>query len=304
MIDLSTDLCGVKLKNPTVLASGFIGVTGASLANAAKNGAGAVTSKSISLEPRKGHPTPVIAEFQGGFLNAVGLSNQGTVASVEELHLAKKEGKVPVIASVFADSVENFALTAEKLAAAKPDLIEVNISCPNVDDEFGTPFSADPSAAARVTKAVKQRVKMPVFVKLSPNVWSVKPIAKAVKAAGADGLTLINTVGGMLIDPIARKPILTNKSGGVSGPAVKPVALKCVFDAYAETKLPIIGMGGINNGIDAAEMLMAGASAVGIGTALYYRGADAFRLIADELHDFMKEEGFSSVKEMVGLAHK
>lgn len=303
MADLSVDLCGVKLRNPTILASGIDGVTGASLVQAAKNGAGAVTFKSVSLEPRKGHNTPVMAEFDGGLINAVGLSNSGAVASVEELVCAKQSG-VPVIASVFAGSVDEFASVAKILSEAKPDLMEVNISCPNVHSEFGTPFAADVVAAADVTKAVKKVVSCPVLVKLSPNVLNIKPIAKAVKEAGADGLTVINTVSGMLIDAHARRPILTNKFGGVSGPAIKPVALKCVYECYAETKMPIVGTGGVTNGLDAAEMIMAGACAVGMGSALWYRGPKAFELVAGELDKFMDAEGFNSIKEMVGLAHQ
>ncbi len=304
VVDLSTVFLGARMRNPTVLASGFLGVTGLSLASAAKHGAGAVTIKSLSLEPRKGHKPPVVAEFDRGIINAVGLSNPGVDAGVEELKVAKQKAGVPVIASIFADSVENYGKVAGKVTAAKPDLLEVNISCPNVASEFGTPFAADPKAAADVTKAVKKAAgKTPVIIKLAP-VPHIALVAKSVEAAGADGLTCINTLKGMVINAEARRPILTNKFGGISGPALKPLALGCVFECYEAVKIPIIGLGGIINGRDAVEMMMAGASAVGVGSAIYYRGLDSFKLIADEMSEWMQKEGIKKPSELVGLAHK
>lgn len=304
MVDLSNSFLGKKTPNPTVLASGFMGVTGLSLASAAAHGAGMVTIKSLSLEPRKGHKTPVIVGFDGGMLNAVGLSNPGVKNGVEELKVAKKKAGVPVIASVFADSAENFAKAAAAVMQAKPDFLEIDISCPNVDSEFGLPFAADPQAAADVTQAVKKAINVPLIVKLSPNVTAIAPIAKSVEAAGADALNCINTLKGMVIDPIARRPVLTNKFGGISGPALKPVAIRCVYECRKAVKIPIIGTGGVTSGKDAVEMMMAGASAVGVGSALYYRGLDAFKLITTEMKEWMKKEGFQSPKELVGLAHE
>ncbi len=304
MVDLSISFLGKKAPNPTVLASGFMGVTGLSLASAAKHGAGMVTIKSLSLEPRKGHKTPVIVGFEGGMLNAVGLSNPGVVNGVDELRVAKKKAGVPVIASVFADSVENFAKAAAAVMPAQPDFLELDISCPNVDSEFGIPFAADVKAAADVTRACKKVIgSVPLIVKLSPNVTAIVPIAKAVESAGADALNCINTLKGMVIDPVARQPVLTNKFGGISGPALKPVAIRCVYECYKAVKIPIIGTGGVTTGKDAVEMMMAGASAVGVGSAIYYRGLDAFKLIASEMKDWMKKEGFDSPKDLVGLAH-
>ncbi|MBI5226804.1 dihydroorotate dehydrogenase [Candidatus Micrarchaeota archaeon] len=304
MVDLSNNFLGKTAPNPTVLASGFMGVTGLSMASAAKHGAGMVTIKSLSLQPRKGHKTPVIVGFDMGMLNAVGLSNPGVEFGVEELKVAKKAAKVPVIASVFADTTENFAKAAAAVMPAQPDFLEIDISCPNVDSEFGIPFAADPKSATDVARAVKKVVgSVPLIVKLSPNVTQIVPIAKAVEAAGADALNCINTLKGMVIDPIARRPVLTNKFGGISGPALKPVAIRCVYECYGAVKIPIIGTGGVTTGQDAVEMMMAGASAVGVGSALYYRGLDAFNLIATEMKDWMKKEGFSSPKDLVGLAH-
>lgn len=305
MVDLSNSFLEKTAPNPTVLASGFMGVTGLSLASAAAHGAGMVTIKSLSLEPRKGHKTPVIVGFEAGLLNAVGLSNPGVVNGVEELKVAKKKAGVPVIASVFADTAENFAKAAAAVMPAEPDFLEIDISCPNVDSEFGIPFAADPGAAADVTKACKKVIgSVPLIVKLSPNVAAIAPVAKSVEAAGADALDCINTLKGMVIDPVARRPVLTNKFGGVSGPALKPVAIRCVYECYKAVKIPIIGTGGVTTGKDAVEMMMAGASAVGVGSALYYRGLDAFKLIAGEMKDFMKSEGFKSPRDLVGLAHE
>ncbi|MBI5035773.1 dihydroorotate dehydrogenase [Candidatus Micrarchaeota archaeon] len=304
LVNLETEFLGAKMRNPTVLASGFMGVTGLSLASAARNGAGAVTIKSLSLAPRAGHKSPVVAEFDKGLINAVGLSNPGVDAGIEELTVAKQNAGVPVIASIFADTVENYGKVAKRVVEAKPDLLEVNISCPNVQSEFGTPFAADPKAAANVTKAVKKAVgKMPVLIKLAP-VPHIALVAKSVEAAGADGLTCINTLKGMVINAEARRPILTNKFGGMSGPALKPLALGCVYECYDAVKIPILGLGGVTSGRDAVEMMMAGASAVGVGSALRFRGPKAFQLIADEMKEWMEKEGFNKPKELVGLAHE
>lgn len=302
-VDLSTVFLSAKMRNPTVLASGFMGVTGLSLAAAAKNGAGAVTIKSLSLEPRAGHKSPIVAEFDKGLINAVGLSNPGVDAGIEELKIAKLNAGVPIIASIFADCVENYGKVAKRVVEAKPDLLEVNISCPNVQSEFGTPFAADPKAAADVTKAVKRAAgKTPVLIKLAP-VPHIAQVAKSVEAAGADGLTCINTLKGMVINAEARRPVLTNKFGGMSGPAIKPLALGCVYECYEAVKIPILGLGGVTTGRDAVEMMMAGASAVGVGSALRFRGPKAFQLIADEMKEWMTKEGFKKPKELIGVAH-
>ncbi|MCX8147086.1 MAG: dihydroorotate dehydrogenase [Candidatus Woesearchaeota archaeon] len=312
VLDISTEICKVKLKNPTILASGILGVSGSSLVNVAANGAGAVTTKSISIEPRKGHPCPAIITYESGMLNAVGLSNAGINESIAEIEYAKKHSGVPVIASIFASTIKEFGKTARMISKAKPDLIEVNISCPNVEAEFGMPFSTDPKAAADVAKEVKKNTSLPVIIKLSPNVPNIKEIAKAVVKAGADCINAINTVGpGMAISIKAKKPILSNKTGGVSGPAIKPIALRCVYDIYSMLKemkrnkrIPIVGTGGVTYGKDAVEFFMAGASAVGIGTAAYYRGIDVFRKVCTEIELIMKEENFSSIDEVKGIAHE
>ena len=302
---LETELAGVGLRNPTILASGIMGVSGSSLSYVAAHGAGAVTSKSISLEPRKGHPNPVILTYGHGLVNAVGLSNAGIEESIPEIEYAVKNAGVPVIASVVEFKAENFGKVVKEINRANPALIELNISCPNVGHEFGKPFSHDPAAAEWAVRAAKRNAKIPLFVKLSPNAPSLFEVARAVKAAGADGITAVNTAGpGMLIDINARRPILSNRCGGVSGPAIRPLAVKCVYDVYAETRLPIIGTGGVLTGRDAIEMIMAGASAVGIGSGIYYRGLEIFGKVCSEIEEFMEAEGFSSIKEMRGIAHE
>lgn len=301
---LGTEIAGVRLKNPTVLAAGILGVTGASLVNVARNGAGAVTTKSIGLGKRDGHPNPVIVEFESGLMNAVGLSNPGVDEFLDEVRHAVKVAGVPVIASVFGRTAEEFGIVAGRISEAKPDLIELNISCPNVSDELGRPFGAEPGAAAKATESVKNSTKVPVIVKLTPNAADIAAVARAAEQAGADALSAINTLGpGMMIDIKAAKPVLANRRGGLSGPAIRPIAVRCVYDIYEAVGIPIVGMGGVTTGKDAVEMLMAGASAVGLGSAVHYRGIDVFRKVCDEIQEFMEQEGYPGIKSLIGRAH-
>ncbi|MFH0875786.1 MAG: dihydroorotate dehydrogenase [archaeon] len=305
MPKLDIVLCNIKLKNPTILASGFLGVSASSLINVAKNTAGAVTFKSLGPEERKGHPCPVISTFNGGIINAVGLSNPGYELGAEEIKEFNKTHPVPVIASIFAFKKELFGLVAQKISLANPDFIEINISCPNVESEAGIPFACDAASAAEVTKIVKEKTKIPIIVKLSPSANNIGKIAAECERAGADAINMGNTLGpGMVINIEAAKPILSNKVGGVSGPAIKPIAVKNVWDVYNSVKIPIIGTGGVTTGRDAVEMIMAGASAVGVGSAVYYRGIDVFSKINSEILEFMKANNYKTIKEMVGLAHR
>lgn len=304
-MDISTTLLNKRIENPTILAAGILGVTGASLVNVAKNGAGAVTTKSIGLEKREGHPNPIIVEFESGLLNAVGLSNPGVDEFLDEVMYAVKNANIPVIASIFGKTQKEFGMVAEKVSKAKPDFIEVNISCPNVEDEFGKPFGSEAKTAAKVTEVVKNNTKIPVIVKLTPNVSNIKEIAKAVEQAGADAVSAINTLGpGMVIDIKTAKPVLANRRGGVSGPAIRPIAVRCVYDLYETINIPIIGMGGVTYGKDVIEMMMAGACAVGIGSAVHYRGIDVFKKVCDEVQEFMKDEGYSKLDNIIGKAHE
>jgi dihydroorotate dehydrogenase (NAD+) catalytic subunit len=250
--------------------------------------------------------------WEHGLINAVGLANPGVEVEVEELKETKallKQSGAALIASVFADTVENFALVANRLVEAEPDLLEVNISCPNVHDEFGTPFAADSAAAAKVTEAVKEAVAggpniPPVLVKLSPNVADIASIARAVESAGADGISAINTLTGMVIDIDAQRPILTNRTGGLSGPSIRPLAVRCVYDIYRAVEIPILGMGGVGSGRDAVEMIMAGASAVGVGSAVYEGGAEVLGQIGDQMASIMRELGYDKVEAMRGVAQQ
>lgn len=304
--DLSTLLGTIELHHPLVLASGVMGTSAALLARVAASGAGAVTAKSCGLMERVGHPNPVMVEWEGGLLNAIGLTNPGAEEEVELLRQARTALLplgVPLFASIFAGTKEEFAAVAATVAEAGPDLIEVNISCPNVRDDFGTPFAADADNAAGVTRAVREAVRgIPIAVKLAPNVPNIGRIAAAVVDAGADVITAINTMPAMVIDPEAGRPVLYNGTGGISGPALKPIALRCVAEIARTVDAPIIGTGGVLTGRDAIEMLMAGATAVGVGSAFWYRGPDALALILREMTDFMTEHGIQRLDEIIGKA--
>lgn len=304
--DLSIELCKVRFQNPLVLASGILGTSAELMARVAKAGAGAVTTKSCSLEARKGHRNPTVISDGNFMLNAVGLSNPGVKEECVEIKKFKKLcPDTPIIASIFADSVENFGKVAHEISQAQPHFIEANISCPNVREEFGTSFSSSPSAAASVAREIKKATSIPLLVKLSPNVTDISQIAKAVDEAGADGITACNTFGpGLAIDAACGKPILHNKVGGVSGAAIKPLALRVVYEISPKIKIPIIGTGGISCGTDAAEMIMAGATAVGVGTAVHYRGPQALCKIAGELKEFMQKQKYVKLNDFQGMAHK
>lgn len=302
---MSTSLAGIRLENPTVLASGIMGVTASSLKRVAESGAGAVTMKSIGPEKREGHPTPVMVDVTSGLLNAVGLSCPTLEESLDELKKAVKDIRVPVIASLYGRTAEEFGEVAEKISAAKPALLEANISCPNLESEYGKPFGTDPETAGKVAEEIKNRTKIPLIIKLTPNVSDIVSIAEAVESAGADMISAINTYGpGMAINIETSKPILSNKFGGLSGPAIKPLAVRCVYEIYEAVDVPIIGVGGIQTGRDAVEMMMAGARAVGVGTAVMNRDLKVFSEICDEVRRFMEKWNYSKIDELVGRAHQ
>lgn len=307
-MNLSQTILGVEFANPTVLASGILGVTASSWKMIAKNGAGAITTKSIWLKEHKGHRNPTIISTEHWTLNAVGVPDAGPTKAREEIGEYNKEKPVPLLVNIIADTVENFGKTAAELLPLQPDFLEVNISCPNVEDECGRPFACSAPDAAAVTKAVKNvSKKIPVFIKLSPNVDSIAAIALACAEAGADGFTVINTVGpGMAIDLRSRMPILANKVGGLSGPGIKPIAVKCIADVYRATegKLPIIGTGGVYTGEDALELMLAGASLVGIGTAIADRGVEIFKRVCEEMQLWCTNEGIWDIQDLVGGMHK
>ncbi len=315
MTNLTTTFLNFTLPSPLILASGIWGTTASLLTRAARDGCGAVTAKSCGPTPRAGHVNPSCVDWGGGLINAIGLANPGADAEVELLRKAKVDLSplgVPLIASIFAGTVEEFGevagTVAGTVAQARPDLIEVNISCPNVGSEFGEPFAGSPESTAAVTESVKRALgdlAIPVIAKLAPNVPSVARIAAAALEAGADALCAVNTMPGLILDVESGQPILANRSGGLSGRALKPVALKCVYDLRRVfPDVPIIGTGGVTTGQDAIEMLMAGATAVGVGSAIYTRGPQAITLIRDELRDWLAAHDHESPGDVRGLAHR
>ena len=301
---LQTNFLGIKLNNPTVLASGVLGVTKSSLANVVKNGAGAVTMKSISKEPRAGHNNPILITYDGGMMNAVGYSNPGIIEAKKEFATLDKVG-APVFASIIGTNAKDFAYMAKEFLNDKFAAVEIPLSCPHTPG-FGTlAGQGTPKATADITQAVRKNTKLPIIIKLSPNVQSLADVAKAAQDAGADAINMGNTHGpGMVINIETRQPILDFKIGGVSGPAITPLTLRCIFDLYQAVKIPIIGCGGITTWRDAVQMIMAGASVVSIGSAIYYEGINVFKKICDGMEEFMKKEGFENVGEMVGVANK
>jgi dihydroorotate dehydrogenase (NAD+) catalytic subunit len=307
-LDLSTELCGMRLRNPLVLAAGILGTGPQLLKRVADCGAGMVTTKSCGPVPREGHPNPTVLDWGHGLINAVGLANPGVEQELEIIASARELLEplhVPLAASIFADTVAGFAEVASIVAQAQPDFIELNISCPNVAAEMGRPFACDAGDAALVTAAVKEVTTIPLIAKLSPNVTDIVAIARAVERAGADAISAINTLGpGMIIDVHSGQPILANKVGGVSGPAIRPVAVRCVYDVYEAVEIPIIGIGGICDGRDALEMIMAGATAVGVGSAVRYGGVEVFGAVLEEMTTFMDHEGYSTLDQLRGIAHR
>lgn len=302
-LNLETDFMGLILANPVVLASGTCGF-GRDLAPYLDlKRLGAVTVKSLTLEPRAGNPPPRLAETPAGLLNAIGLENPGVQYFLEEVWPGLKALGIPVIASVAGRTVDEYREVAERLEAAEGlAALEVNVSCPNVK-EGGLAFGVLPETAAAAAAAVRGAVKLPLLVKLAPRVSNIVTIARAVVDVGADGLTLINTLPGMAIDIERRRPVLGNLVGGLSGPAVKPVALRAVWEVFeALPEVPILGMGGITSGTDAIEFVLAGARAVGVGTATLI-DPQAGAAVVDGIGEYCTRHGVTCLADLVGAAH-
>lgn len=264
---LAVELPGLSLKNPIMPASGCFGFGFDFAKYYDLSQLGAIMIKAATEEPRFGNPTPRVAETPSGMLNAIGLQNPGVETIIRDILPKLEKYEVPIIANVAGSSLEEYVAVCEKISqAANVQAIELNISCPNVK-HGGIAFGTDAKVAHELTKAVKQVSHVPVYVKLSPNVTDIVPIAQAIEAAGADGLTMINTLLGMRIDLKTRKPVLANQTGGLSGPGIKPVAIRLIHQVSQAVKIPIIGMGGVQSAEDALEMYLAGASAVAVGTA-------------------------------------
>lgn len=300
---LKTKLCGVRLKNPLMLAAGVLGSHASSLNWILKSGAGAVVSKSFSKEPNDGYKNPTTVAVEGGIINAIGLSSPGVEAFIDELERVDRiKGKS--IASIYGATPDEFAYVAGKVEDLV-DMIELNVSCPHAMEGYGASIGEDPVLTSKVVSAVCESVDIPVIVKLTPNVTDIRVIAKSAEEAGADCLSLINSLGpGMKIDIVTGRPILKNQFGGMSGPAIKPIAVRCVYDVYQTVDIPVIGVGGISNYEDVVEFLYAGASAVQIGTSIMNEGVEIFTKISEGLEAFMNEYNFNSISEMVGYGHK
>ena len=298
MANLKVNVAGVEFKNPVIPASGTFG-NGREYENFYPlSRLGGISVKGITFDKRDGNPPPRVAETASGMLNSVGLQNPGSDAFInnELPNLLTKDTKI--IANVAGSTVEDCIVIAEKFESTAIDMIELNISCPNVK-QGGAAFGISCEAAAEVTKAVRKATSKPLMVKLSPNVTSISEIAKAVEAEGADAVSLINTLLGMRIDVKTRRPILRNNVGGLSGPAVFPVALRMVWETYRAVKIPIMGMGGISTAQDVIEMMMAGASAIQVGAAIF---ADPFApiKIIDGLDKYLDENGIKNISEITG----
>ncbi|MDR3279236.1 MAG: dihydroorotate dehydrogenase [Synergistaceae bacterium] len=295
---MSVDLCGVKLKNPLIAASGTFGFGREYDELYDISCWGGISVKGLTNEPRTGNPPHRIAETSSGILNSVGLQNPGVDAFIrEELPWLSRMGVV-VIANVAGATTDDYTEAVRKLSDSPVDIIELNISCPNVK-EGGVHFGICPKSVSKVTGAVRKRCLKPLMVKLSPNVSDIASVARAAEDAGADAISLINTITGMAIDARTRRPILANITGGLSGPAIKPVALRMTWQASKAVAVPVVGMGGIDTGTDAAEFLIAGARAVMIGTANITDPTAGPRIRA-ELENFMSENGVDDANELVG----
>ena len=298
-MDMKVNIAGVEWKNPVTVASGTFG-SGAEFSEFVDlNQLGAVTTKGVANVPWPGNPTPRVAEVYGGMMNAIVLQNPGIDLFCERDIPFLRQYDTKIIVNVCGKSTEDYCEVVERLADEEVDMLEINISCPNVK-EGGIAFGQNPKAAEDITKAVKKYAKQPVIMKLSPNVTDIAEMAKAVEAGGADAVSLINTLTGMKIDIHRKTFAIANKTGGVSGPIVHPIAVRMVYQVANAVKVPIIGMGGISCAEDAIEMILAGASAVSVGTANFHNPAVTMEIVAG-IEDYMKKNGFESVEEMVGI---
>jgi len=301
---LAVEIARLKLRNPTILAAGILGLSGASLQQVIDSGAGAVVTKSVGLKPREGYPNPTVVQTSCGLLNAMGLPNPGVHDFIQEIQEVKKLGvNVPVIVSVYGFSAEEFAKASRVAEKAGADALELNVSCPHVK-KTGSEIGQSPGLVAEVVRKVRTSVKKPIILKLTPNVADIAEVAKVGVKAGADAITAINTLRAMTIDVETAQPVLGNKIGGLSGPAIKPVAVRCVYEIYEAVDVPIIGCGGISTWQDAVEFMLAGASAVQIGTAIAWKGLGVFKSVTRGMDSYIRRKSFRSVKDIVGLSHR
>ena len=300
---LKTDICGVEFRNPLMLAAGIMGSNASSMNWILKSGAGGVVSKSFSLNPHPGYVNPTTVAVEGGIINAIGLSNPGVDNFKEELKKIERENNV-VIASIYGATPDEFSKLVGEVQEFV-DMIELNISCPHAMDGYGASIGQSCDLSHTIVSSACDAAEVPVIAKLTPNVTDITEIAKTCEDAGADALSLINTLGpGMKINIDVARPVLSNKFGGMSGRAIKPIAISNVYSVYEAVDIPLIGVGGIYTYEDVVEFIFAGARAVQIGTAIMDKGVTVFDDINKGLKDFMTEKGYSSIDGMVGLAHR
>lgn len=300
-MNMKVDLCGVTLNNPVMTASGTFGAGEEYSEFVDLNRLGAVVTKGVANVPWEGNPTPRVAEVYGGMLNAIGLQNPGIDVFIERDIPFLKKYDTKIVVNVCGHTTEEYVEVVERLADQPVDLLEINISCPNVR-EGGIAFGQKPEMVEQITKEIKKYAAQPVIMKLSPNVTDIGEMARAAEAGGADGLSLINTITGMKIDIDRRCFVLANRTGGMSGPAVHPVAVRMVYQAAQAVKIPIVGMGGIMNAEDAIEMILAGATAISVGTA-NFTNPKATMEIVDGIRDYMQRYQVKDMRELIGAVH-
>lgn len=296
------DIAGITLKNPVMPASGTFGSGQEYSGFIDLNRLGAVVTKGVSLVPWEGNPTPRIMETASGMINAVGLQNPGIDVLIERDLPFLRKFDTKVIVNVCGSTVADYLGAVERLSVQGIDMLEINISCPNVK-EGGIAFGQAPNMAAHITREIRKKSTHPIIIKLSPNVTDIAEMAKAVEAAGADAISLINTLTGMKIDVKSRRFALANKTGGLSGPAVHPVAVRMVYEASHAVSIPVIGMGGVRNAEDALELMLAGATVVAVGTANFANPTVTADII-NEIRQFMVAEGIQDIQEMIGAVHE
>ena len=302
MTNINIKIGSLNLTNPTMLASGIMDEDAGSMKRIMKCGAGAIITKSIGIKPREGYPNPTIIELDCGMINAMGLPNPGIKEFGEEL-IKLKKSKIPIIGSIYGSNPSEFIKLGQKMQDYGTSAIELNLSCPHAKN-YGLEVGSDSKTTKKITKSVKENVSIPVFVKLSPNVTNISELALSAEAGNADAIVAINTVKAMKINIEIKKPILSNIIGGYSGKAIKPIGVRCVYEIAKKVKIPIIGVGGIISGEDAIEYMIAGASAVQIGTAVYYRELDVFDKINKEIQKWMQEHSYKNLNEIIGVAHR
>ena len=303
MADLKIKYCNKLFNNPFIVPSGILPDHKAAISA----GVGGITLKTLTADKRMGNPFPRVCVYDCGMLNSVGIANPGIEkGAIEAAKIIRDNPKTPVIVSVFSTKVKEFTYLVEQIVPIKPAFIELNLSCPNVEQDFGQPLGMEKGAAGMIIKEVKKiSGKIPVLAKLSPNVSNIAEIAKSCEAEGADGIVAINTVGpGMIIDINKKRPVLGAIKGGLSGPGILPITIRCVYEIFEAVKIPIIGMGGISKWQDVVQVLMAGATLIGVGTATYSKGVNLYGELGKGLSEFMDKNNYTELKKLVGLAHE